>query len=149
MTHSTPSPKPRESIMKDEPVTTPEQVISDLEAARSRNALEGLVALFAQDATIESYLVSRIFNRTEGVCRGRAEIRELARALLKRGVPWGGHEPPIIRGDTVAVEFRDASSDAEKFSVDIIEVRDGKIQSLRAYAGWRALMARTGEARDR
>jgi len=149
MTHSMPSPKPRESIMKDEPVTTPEQVISDLEAARSRNALEGLVALFAQDATIESYLVSRIFNRTEGVCRGRAEIRELARALLKRGVPWGGHEPPIIRGDTVAVEFRDGSSDAEKFSVDIIEVRDGKIQSLRAYAGWRALMARTGEARDR
>ena len=128
--------------MKDEPVTTVEQAMSDLEAAFSRNDVEGFVALFAQDATIESYLVSRVFNRKEGVCHGRAEIRELVRALMKRGVPWGGHEPPIIRGNMVAVEFRGASSDAEKFSVDIIEVRDGKIQSLRAYAGWRALMAR-------
>jgi len=129
--------------MKDEQLTTVEQVIRDLEAAFSRNDLESLVALFAQDATVESYLVSRVFNRKEGVCRGRAEIRELVRALMKRGVPWGGHEPPIIRGNTVAVEYRSASSDAEKFSVDIIEVRDGKIQSLRAYAGWRAVMAAT------
>lgn len=129
--------------MRDEPFTTGEQVISDLKAAFARNDLEGLVALFAQDATIESYLVPRIFHRKEGVCRGRAEIRELVGALMKRGVPWGGHEPPIVRGDAVAIEYRSASSDAEKFSVDIIEVRNGKIQSLRAYAGWRVVMAAT------
>ena len=132
--------------MKHGQVTTPEQLISDLEAASSRNDVEAIVALFAADATIESYLVSRVFNRTEGVCRGRAEIRELALALSKRGRPWGGHEPPIIRGNTVAIEYRGASSDAEKFSVDIIEVREGKIQSLRAYAGWRAMMALTAGA---
>ncbi|WP_394829043.1 nuclear transport factor 2 family protein [Pendulispora albinea] len=130
--------------MKDEQDTTVERVISDMDAAFSRNDVEGLVTLFAEDATIESYLVARVFDRKEGVCRGRAEIRELIRALMKRGVPWGGHEPPIIRGSTVAVEFRAASSDTEKFSVDIIEVRDGKIQSLRAYVGWRALMAGAG-----
>jgi ketosteroid isomerase-like protein len=129
--------------MRDEPLTTVEQVISDLEAAFARNDLEGLLALFAPDATLESYLVSRVFDRKEGVCRGRAEIRELVCALAKRGVPWGGHEPPIIRGDTVVIEHRSASSDAEKFSVDVIEVRNGKIQSLRAYAGWRAIMAVT------
>ena len=126
--------------MKHEQVSTVEQLISDLEAASSRNDVEALVALFAHDATIESYLVSRVFNRKEGVCRGRAEIRELALALSKHGRPWGGHEPPIIRGNTVAVEYRSASSDAEKFSVDIIELRDGTIQSLRAYAGWRAIV---------
>src|SRR5207247_835479 len=87
-----------------------------------------------------------VFNRKEGVCRGRTEIRELALALSRRGRPWGGHEPPIIRGNTVVVEHRSASSDAEKFSVDIIEVKDGRIQSLRAYAGWRAIMALTGGA---
>ena len=132
--------------MKHEQVTTVEQLFSDLEAASSRNDVEAIVALFATDATIESYLVSRVFNRTEGVCRGRAEIRELALALSKRGRPWGGHEPPIIRGNTVVIEYRSASSDAVKFSVDIIEVRDGKIQSLRAYAGWRAMMTLTGGA---
>lgn len=125
--------------MKQEQVATVQQLLSDLEAASSRNDVEAIVALFAPDATIESYLVSRVFNRTEGVCRGRAEIRELALALSKRGRPWGGHEPPIIRGNTVAIEYRSASSAAEKFSVDIIEVRDGTIQSLRAYAGWRAI----------
>jgi ketosteroid isomerase-like protein len=134
--------------MNDEQVATVEQVISDLEAASSRKDIEGVVALFAQDATIESPLVARVFNRTEGVCHGRPEIRELVGVLMQRGTPWGGHEPPIIRGNTAAVEYRSASSDAEKFSVDIIEVRDGKIQSLRAYAGWRAVMALTGGARD-
>ena len=132
--------------MTHEQITTVEQVISDLETASSRNDVETLVALFAEDATIESYLVSRIFNRKEGVCRGRTEIRELALALSRRGRPWGGHEPPIIRGNTAVIEHRSASLDAEKFSVDIIEVKDGRIQSLRAYAGWRAIMALTGGA---
>ena len=131
--------------MKHEQIGTVEQLLSDLEAASTRKDVEALVALFTEDATIESYLVSRVFNRKEGVCHGRAEIRELGRALMARGTPWGGHEPPIIRGNTVAIEYRSASSDAEKFSVDIIEMRDGKIQSLRAYAGWRAVMALTSE----
>jgi len=126
--------------MKHEQIGTVEQLLSDLEAAFSRNDVEAIVALFAPDATIESYLVSRIFNRTDGVCRGRAEIRELVLALSKRGRPWGRHDPPIIQGNTVAIEYKSASSDAEKFSVDIIELKDGTIQSLRAYAGWRAIV---------
>ncbi len=134
--------------MKDEPITTPERVISDMEAAFARNDVEGLVALFAQDATLESFLVSRVFNRNDGVARGRGEIREMVRTLMERRVPWGGHEPPIIRGNTVAVEFRTATSNSEKFSVDIIELRDGKIQSLRAYAGWRALAGPAAQARE-
>lgn len=134
--------------MKDEPITTPERVVSEMEAAFARNDVEGLVALFAQDATLESFLVSRVFNRKDGVARGRGEIREIVRALMKGGVPWGGHESPIIRGNTVAVEFRTASSDSETFSVDIIELRDGKIQSLRAYAGWRALAGPGAQATD-
>jgi len=119
-----------------------------LEAAFSRRDLEGIVALFTEDATIESYLVLRVFNRKEGVCRGRAEIRELVGTLLKRGTPWRGYEPPIVRANTIAIEYRAASSDTEKFSVDIIEVRDGKIRSLRAYAGWRAITALMGESQD-
>src|SRR6476646_6233373 len=102
--------------MQDEQATNVERLMSELEAASTRKDVEALVALFTEDATIESYLVSRVFNRKEGVCHGRAEIRELGRALMARGTPWGGHEPPIIRGNTVAIEYRSASSDAEKFS---------------------------------
>jgi ketosteroid isomerase-like protein len=134
--------------MNDEHVTTVDRAIGDLEAALYRKDLERLAALFAQDATIESYLVARIFNRKEGVCRGRAEIRELVHAIMRRGTPWGAHGPPVIAGNTLVVEYTSASSDEEKFSVDVLEVRDGKIQTLRAYAGWRAVMALTGEAKD-
>lgn len=131
--------------MQDVQVTAVERLIGQMEAASARKDVEALVALFTEDATIESYLVSRVFNRKEGVCHGRAEIRELVRALVQHGTPWGGHEPPIIRGNTIAIEWRSASSDAEKFSVDIIELRGGRIQSLRAYAGWRAVVALTSE----
>lgn len=129
--------------MKQAQVTTPAQVADDMEAALARGDLDGLLELFADDATIESYLVTRVFQRADGVCRGHAEIRQLLRALVERGTPWGGHEPPIVRGNTVAIEFRTAS-DTGMFSVDIIEVVGGKVQSLRAYAGWRAMAGLTG-----
>jgi ketosteroid isomerase-like protein len=134
--------------MKDEQATETGGIVSAMEAAFRRKDLEGIVALFAEDATIESYLVARVFDREHGVCRGHAEIRELVGELLRRGTPWGGHGPTLVAGHTLAVEYTRAGSSAERFSVDVIDVKDGKIQSLRAYAGWRAVMALTGEAKE-
>jgi ketosteroid isomerase-like protein len=140
------STMPQERTMKDSQVITVEQVIGAFDAAWAHHDLEGVVALFAQDATLESPLVPRLLNRKEGVLHGRDEIREIVRALMQRGTPWGKHEPPIIRGHTVALEFRGPPAEGEPFfSVDIIDVEDGKIQSLRAYSGWHALKAVTGE----
>ena len=76
--------------MTHEQITTVEQVISDLETASSRNDVETLVALFAEDATIESYLVSRVFNRKEGVCRtwlSPAEPGPMRRRLDRTSMP--------------------------------------------------------------
>lgn len=120
--------------------TTVERVADDLDAGFASGDLDRLLALFAPDATIESHLVKRVFDRAQSVCRGHDEIRRLLGALLERGRPWGGHRPPMIRGDTVAVEFTTRSSPDETFSVDVIEVREGKIKSLRAYSGWRAVV---------
>ncbi len=137
---------------KDEQIITVEQIeqmIRGLETAFSQNDIEGIVAAFAQDATVESPIIARLFNREEGVCRGRDEIRELARAWKRLGVPWGEHKPPLVRGNTVAIEYMRASSDGERFSVDIVEIHDGMIQSLRAYVGWRAVMALASEGGPR
>ena len=133
---------PKETTMNDAAAT----IIDDMEAAFSRHDVEGVLALFAEDATIESYMVTRVFDRKDGVCRGKAEIRKLVGALVERGTPWKGHDPPIVRGNTIAVEYKAKSSESEKFSVDIIELKDGKIHSLRAYAGWRAVMGITDGA---
>jgi hypothetical protein len=123
--------------------TSVEQVVVAMESAWSRNDAEGIVAVFAPDATLESPLVSRAMNRREGVCHGRDEILEVVRAILKRGRPWGGYAPPIVRGNTAAVEYTSPSSDGDHVSVDIIEVKNGMIQRLRAYVGWRAIMAQS------
>jgi hypothetical protein len=118
--------------------TAAEALIHDLDSAWSKHDVEAVVALFTPDATLESPLVVRFLNRKDGICRGRDEIRSLVAELVRRGTPWGKHESPIVRGHTVVVEFRSAD-DNEPYSVDVIELKGREIQSLRAYAGWRAL----------
>lgn len=125
--------------MRDESVATVEKIIQDMEAAFARKDLEALSALFTEDATLESFLVSRILKRPEGVCHGKEEVREVLQNLVEQGVPWGGHAPPLVRGNMAAVEFKTRASDQDTFSVDILEIQNGKIKSLRAYAGWRAM----------
>jgi ketosteroid isomerase-like protein len=113
-------------------------VVEALDAAWARKDVEGVVALFAEDATLESPLVARFLNRPEGICRGRDDIRKMIAELVRRGLPWGKHAAPMVRDSTVVVEFRTADDD-QPYSVDVIELRGAKIGSLRAYAGWRAL----------
>lgn len=134
----------------DDDVTSAERTLRAFDAAWALADEAAILALFAEDASLESPLVPRLLNRSEGVLRGREEIRGMIRALLERAIPWGKHEAPIIQGNRAAVEFRSARSDGEQFySVDLIEFWHGKIQSLRAYSGWRALAAlrEDGQAR--
>lgn len=129
----------QEAMMKDEHVTGVDEFVRAFDSAWSRNDIEAAVALFAENATLESPLVQRVLHRPPGVLHGRNEIREMVRSLMSGGTPWGGHEPPLVRGNLLAIEFKAPSLDTDHFSVDIIELKDGKIQSLRAYVGWRAL----------
>ena len=134
-----------EENMNDEQASQVEEVLRAFDAAWARKDLEGVLATFAQDATLESPLVLRILKRKTGVLRGLDEIREMVSALLKRGTPWTKHSAPLIRGTMAAIEFSSADAAGEGFySVDIIEIEGGKIQSLRAYSGWRALSAQAG-----
>lgn len=127
--------------MINDDIATAERIIAEMDAAFASKDLDALTALFTEDATLESFLVSRVFERKESVCHGKAEVREMLSVLVEQGVPWGGHDAPLVRGNRVAVEFKTRSSDRDTFSVDIFEIADGKIKSLRAYAGWRAMSA--------
>lgn len=135
--------------MRDESVATVEKIIADMDAAFANRDLEALSALFTEDATLESFLAARILKKPEGVCRGKGEIREVLRKLVEHGVPWGSHAPPLVRGNMAAVEFKTASSDRDTFSVDVLEIENGKIKSLRAYAGWRAMPNSNADEPDR
>ncbi len=131
--------------MKDE--TVAEQFVRDFDRAWSSNDVEAAVALFAEGATLETPLAQRLLHRKDGVLHGRDEIREMVRALMAGGRAWGGHEAPLVRGHTLAIEFKRPAAQAEHYSVDVIELKDGKIQSLRAYVGWRALTPPPGGER--
>lgn len=115
-----------------------QKFLHDFDDAWSRNDVDAAVALFVADATLESPLVVRLLHRPTGVLHGREEIRTMVEALMSGGKAWGGHEAPIVRGSTVMIEFKGAGSE-DHYSVDVIELRGGKIASLRAHAGWRAL----------
>jgi hypothetical protein len=130
----------QEKAMKDDPLATAEAIVRTADAAWSKQDLEGMVGLFSPDATLESPLVQKLMQRPDGVCRGQGEIREVVRTLMQRGTPWASHAPPVVRGDTVFVEYKDAGN--HPYSVDVLQLQNGKIQSLRAYLGWRPLSAR-------
>jgi hypothetical protein len=90
-------------------------------------------------------LIPHLMRKRDGVCRGRDEIRALVEAVLARNVKWGRHEAPVVRGNTIFVEYRHVQPGREQLDyVDVFEVSGGLIQSLRAYWGWRALAAMTG-----
>jgi hypothetical protein len=118
--------------------TQAKSILDAMDLAWSQKNVDGVVALFNQDATLESPLVVRFLSRSEGICRGSDDIRKMIAELMRRGLPWGKHSEPMVLGATIAVEFSSAT-DGHPFSVDIIELKNGKIQSLRAYTGWRAL----------
>ena len=122
-------------------VTAADEFVRSFDDAWSRNDVAAALALFAEDATLESPLVQRLLHQPTGVLRGREEIRAMVEALMAGGKAWGGHEAPVVRGSTVMIEFKGAGTD-DHYSVDVIELRDGKIQSLRAYAGWRAFASK-------
>ena len=53
-----------------------ERIYREWDACNARHDVEGIVALYAADATFESPLVRRLMERDAGVLRGRAELRE-------------------------------------------------------------------------
>ena len=139
---------------KHDQVASVERVLVAFDDAWARKDLDGVVALYAPDATLESPLIPRLLGKQDGICRGRDEIRELVRVVLERNTTWGEHEPPLIRGTTAVVKYKRTSKDGEQNDyVDVIEVVDGAIRNLRAYWGWLALQklgrATGGDGRSR
>jgi ketosteroid isomerase-like protein len=123
-------------------VRTAEEVSEAFDAAWAKGDVDAFVGLFAPDATIEGPLVSRLVRTREGVCRGRDEIRAFVHEAMARGAGWGRHEPPVVRGGTIFVEYRGVFDGDEQLDyVDVFEIEGGYVKSLRAYCGWRSVAA--------
>ena len=110
------------------------------DAAKSRDT-DALIALYYDDAELESPLVPIIMQRTNGTLRGKAEIRaflaEGARRRPNEWVRWYRDAHYYTGGNILIWEYPRQTPDGNQ--VDILELmqhRDGKIYRHRIYWGW-------------
>lgn len=108
--------------------------------ALANNDVEGLLALYATDATIESPLISHLLDTQEGVCRNKNEIRLFIEQVAEK--------KPTIRkyfkqnfftdGKTLMFEYPRQTPDGEQMDfMEVMEIKKGLIQYHRVYWGWR------------
>jgi len=104
---------------------------------------EGLLALYAEDAVLETPLVQAIFEgRGSGVLRGHAEIRpffeEGARRRPNALVRWHRTGKWLTDGERLLVwEYPRAAPDGDQVDlVEVMEIEGGLIRHHRIYWGW-------------
>jgi ketosteroid isomerase-like protein len=118
-----------------------EAVLHAWEKALAAHDLEGLLACYAANATLESPVVAHITGG-DGRLQGHGELRPFFAELVAR--------TPELRtfyrtgfftdGRRATWEYPRASPDGEQMDfVEVMEIEDGLIQAHRVYWGWRGV----------
>jgi steroid delta-isomerase len=112
------------------------------ECAKARN-LDGLLALYAQDAVLETPLVLAIYSgRQNGILQGHREIGPFFAEAISRPlnelVRWYRTGRWLTDGERIlAWEYPRATPDGDQVDiVELMEIAGGLIQSHRVYSGW-------------
>ncbi len=104
--------------------------------------VEGLLALYAPDATVESPLIPAILDDVRtGVLRGHSELRrffdEGGRRRPNALVRWYRTGKYLWDGTTLVWEYPREAPDGEQVDItEVMDIVDGKIQRHRIYWGW-------------
>ncbi len=116
-----------------------ERIYHEWDAALSKNDMDALLALYAPGAELQSPLVVHLMNKEEGVCRGRAELKEFFDILATR-------KPKVRKfyrtgyftdGRKVIWEYPHDTPDGGQMDfVEVMEIENGLIQKHRVYWGW-------------
>jgi ketosteroid isomerase-like protein len=122
---------------------TVDHVYHAWDRALAANDVEALLALYAEDATIESPLIPHLMGTEQGVCRGHKEMRPFFEVVAKRK-PQLRHyhrDGYFTDGKKIIWEYPRAAPDGEQMDfVESMELNDsGLIQSHRVYWGWRGV----------
>ena len=116
------------------------------ECAKGRDT-EGLLALYAEDAVLESPLVPAILDdRPDGVLHGRAALRrffaEGARRRPNDLVRWHRSDEWLTDGRRLLIwEYPRETPDGDQVDlVEVMEIAHGLIARHRIYWGWKGAM---------
>ncbi|GKX58065.1 nuclear transport factor 2 family protein [Leminorella grimontii] len=111
--------------------------------AASTSDQAALINLYADDAILESPLVPAILDeKSDGILRGRKEIKRFLDEGAKRRpnplVRWYRSDRWFSVGDTLIWEYPRQTPDGEQLDIlEVMEIRNGKIQHQRIYWGWK------------
>ncbi len=113
--------------------------------------LDGLVALYADDAVLETPLALK--SRGTGVLTGKAEIRPFFeagfRTLQHELARW--HRAPgvfFVNGRQLVWEYPRATPQGDQIDlVEVMDIADGRIAHHRVYWGWVGFGLLTGTPR--
>lgn len=113
-------------------------------AAKTRDQA-ALIALYADDATVETPLATQIMDhKKEGVLRGKVEIKKFldsgARKRPNEWVRWYRTGQCFSSGNTLIWEYPRETPEGEQIDVlEVMEIENGLIKHQRIYWGWRGL----------
>lgn len=109
------------------------------DAALMAKDLDAAMALYAEDATLESPLVSQLTSMDEGVLRGRAAIRAFVEKVFAT-LPTQRQNyrtKYFTDGRTLIWEYpRQTPAGTQMEFVEVMEMEDGLIRHHRVYWGW-------------
>ena len=120
-----------------------ERIYHDWDDALSNDDVEGLLALYAPNAVLESPAVPLTMGAETGVCRGHDELRPLLEQVAARKPPLRTYYRAGYLTDgerTMIFEYPRATPDGEQMDfVEVMEIAEGLIQRHCVYWGWRGV----------
>jgi ketosteroid isomerase-like protein len=111
------------------------------EQALEAHDLDGLLACYAPDATLESPVVAHLMGG-RGVVHGHAELRPFLAKVVARtpDVRRYHREGFFTDGRRVTWEYPRDTPDGEQMDfVEVMDIEDGLIRAHRVYWGWRGV----------
>ena len=122
--------------------TDAERIYKLWDDALGKKDLVAALALYAEDASIESPLVAHLLNINEGIVQGKEAMRKFIAMVFEDLPPQRKRFRTgfFTDGRTVTWEYPRASPGGEQMDlVEVMEIRDGLIRRHRVYWGWYAL----------
>ena len=110
--------------------------------ALGKRDLEASLALYVEDASIESPLVCHLMQTPEGIVQGKANMRTFIARVFQTNPPQRKRFKKgfFSNGRVLTWEYPRQSPEGDQMElVEVMEIEDGLIRRHRVYWGWYAL----------
>jgi predicted SnoaL-like aldol condensation-catalyzing enzyme len=119
-----------------------ERIYRAWDDALGKRDLEASLALYADDASIESPLVQHLLKRRDGIVQGKDALREFITRVFETNPPQRKRfkQGFFTDGSVLTWEYPRESPEGEQMDlVEVMEIEGGQIKRHRVYWGWYAL----------